>query len=155
MMKRQPESLIYETGAKYDLKMKLLVTIVLAATLVPGFILLATGDYADGWIMLGVSAFDALLFHAVLPRRYHLFTDKLRIVLGRPFAINIRYSTITDVHAGTTSQAFIYWGIRFATSSDNIIEIVRGRGLSMVISPENKTVFLEQLRQLLATAGSR
>ncbi len=154
-MKRQPASLIYETGAKYDLKMKLLVVFVMAVTLIPGFILLATGETDAGWIMLGATAFDALLFHAVLPRRYQLFTDRMRIVLGYPFAVNVRYATIKDAHPGTASQAFIYWGVRFATSSGNIIEVVRRRGLNIVISPENMAVFLEQLRQALADARSR
>ncbi len=49
------------------------------------------------------------------------------------------------------SDRFIYWGLRLATSSSGVIEVVRRKGLSLVISPANAGTFLEQLNQALGT----
>ena len=53
------------------------------------------------------------------------------------------------------SKAFVYWGIRFATSSKGVVEIVRKKGLNLVISPRNDDMFLEQLNQALQSQSSQ
>lgn len=99
--------------------------------------------------MFGITVFDALLFNAVIPRRFQIFQDRVRVVLGRPFVFNIPFSTIREVRSVSGSKAFAYWGLRFATSSKAVVEIVRHKGLNVVISPANKNMFLEQLTQAL------
>jgi len=98
-------------------------------------------------VLLGVTLFDGLLFHAVIPRRFQLFEDRLRIVLGSPFAFNVPYGVIREVRPAPSDEAFVYWGLRFATSTKNLIEIIRSEGLNMVISAGDKDMFLEQLEQ--------
>ena len=46
-------------------------------------------------------------------------------------------------------KAFAYSGIRFATSSKRVIEIVRKKGMNLVISPRNADIFLDQINQAL------
>ena len=99
--------------------------------------------------MFAVTVFDALIFHAVLPRRYQIFQDRLRIILGHPFAFNIPFSTIREARSTSGLKAFAYWGLRFATSSKGVVEIVRHQGWNVVISPANEGLFLEQLNQAL------
>lgn len=103
--------------------------------------------------MFGVTVFDALLFKAVLPKRFQIFQDRLKIILGWPFAFNIPFSDIQEVRPGSPSQTFIYWGSRLVTSKQGIVEIVHRHGLSLVISPANTDMFLEQLNQALGAVS--
>ena len=73
----------------------------------------------------------------------------LGIVLGRPLAVNIPLATIKEARPAPGSKAFAYWGVRFATSLKNVVEIVRHRGLNFVISPSNRDLFLERLAEAL------
>ena len=143
-----PPCLVYEDIPLYDLWLKLILGSTLALTLILGIVLLPVDSLA-AWLMFGITVFDALLFHAVLPRRYQIFQNQVRIVLGRPFAFNIPFSTITEVRSASGVKAFAYWGLRWATSSSSVVEIVRHKGWNVVISPANREAFLEQLNQAL------
>jgi len=141
---------IYEDKPRYDFWLKLLLGGVLVLTLVLGVVLLSQNMKA-ALIMFGVTLFDALLFKAILPQRFQIFENTMRIVLGGPFAINIPLANIKYVRSGSGSKAFVYWGLRFATSSRGVVEIARKKGLNLVISPTHDNMFLEQLNQALTT----
>ncbi len=147
--------LIYEDIPQYDSWLKWIIGGTLALTLVLGIVLLPI-DLAGALAMFGVTVFDALLFNAILPRRYQIYQDRLRIVLGKPFAVSISFATIKEVRSAAGSTTFIYWGIRFATSAKSVVEIIRSKGLNIVISPADRDAFLEQLTQgLRATSNSK
>jgi len=143
------ENLVYEDTPRYDFWLKSILGGVLALTLILGVILLSE-DIGAALAMFGVTLFDALLFKAILPRRYQIFQDRVRIVLGGPLAINIPFSNIRTVRTVSARKVFVYWGNRFATSTHSIVEIVRKKGLGFVISPANRDMFLEQLDQALS-----
>jgi len=145
-------TMVYEDTPRYDSWLKLLLGSVLALTLILGFVLLPT-DIGAAWVMFAVTLFDALLFKAILPRRYQIFQDRARIVLGGPFALNILLSDISEARLAPGGRAFIYWGIRFATSSSGVVEIVRKKGMNVVISPANADMFLEQLNRALKASS--
>jgi hypothetical protein len=145
--------LVYEDTPRYDLWLKLILGSVLALTLILGFVLLPT-DIVAACVMLGVTLFDALLFRAILPRRFQIFQDRVKIVLGGPLALSIPLSDISEVRSASASKVFVYWGHRFATSTRGIVEVVRKKGLSLVISPANADTFLEQLNQALGGASN-
>ena len=147
------EKLVYEDTPRYDFWLKSILGGVLALTLILGVILLSE-DIGAALVMFGVTLFDALLFKAILPRRYQIFQDRVRIVLGGPFALNIPLSNIRQARQASSSKAFAYWGLRFATSTHYVVEIVRKKGLSLVISPASGDMFLEQLNQSLKAASN-
>ena len=147
------ENLVYEDTPRYDFWLKSILGGVLALTLILGVILLSE-DIGAALAMFGVTLFDALLFKAILPRRYQIFQDRVRIVLGGPFALNIPLSNIRQARQASSSKAFAYWGFRFATSTHYVVEIVRKKGLSLVISPASGDMFLEQLNQALKAASN-
>ncbi|MFC1940578.1 PH domain-containing protein [Chloroflexota bacterium] len=147
------EELIYEDIPRYDFWLKLVLGGVLALTFIAGVALLSQ-DLTGAWVMFGVTLFDALLFKAILPRRFQIFRGRLKIVLGGPFAINIPFYNIREARSVSSRKVFIYWGIRFATSTINVVEIVRKKGLSLVISPTNVDRFLEQLNEALGVTSS-
>ena len=141
-------NLIYEDKPRYDLWLKLILAGPLATTFILGVVFFP-GKQQAALVMFAVTLFDALLFHAVMPRRFQIFQDKLKIFLGRPFVLNIPLSTIREVQSVSGSKVFAYGGIRLATSTHYIVEIVRRKGLSLIISPAKADVFLEQLKQAI------
>ena len=143
--------LVYEDTPRYDFWLKFILVGVLVLTFIPGVILLSE-ETVGALILLGATLFDALLFKAILPQRFQIFEDRLKIVLGGPFAINIPFSDIREARLASGSKAFVYWGIRFATSLRYVVEIVRNEGLNLVISPASGDIFLEQLNQALEAA---
>ncbi len=145
--------IVYEDTPKYDSWLKLVLGGILALMFIAGVVLIYQ-DITGALVMFGAALFDAPLFKAILPQRFQIFQDRLRIVLGGPFALNIPFSNIREVRAASASKAFAYWGIRFATSTRNIVEIIPKRGLSLVISPTHVDIFLEQLNQSLSTTPS-
>ena len=140
--------LLHEDAAEYDSWLKLILGGTLSFTLLLGVYLLYV-DRTGALVCFGVTVFDALLFYAILPQRYQIWTDRVRIALGRPFSINLPLSTISEARPASGIKAFAYLGARFATSSKTVVEIVRHRGWNFVISPSNRELFLERLAEAL------
>jgi hypothetical protein len=146
--------LLYEDEPRTDIWLKLMLTGIQAMFLVLGIVLLFR-DTEVAFIMFGVTIFDAVLFRLVMPRKYQVYSDKMRIVLGGPFAWNIPFSTIKEVRPSSGASTFAYNGVRFATSSRDVVEIRRSKGCSVVISPSNKDVFLEQVHRAMRMQAAR
>ncbi len=136
--------LLYEDKPKYDIWIKVLLGGVVALTLILGLVQISVNG-REALTVFGVVLFEIILFRMILPRRFQILSDKLRIVLGGPLAINIPLSDIEEVRARTGIKAFVYFGVRFATSSGHTVEIIRKKGLNMVISPTNDDEFIKQL----------
>ena len=147
------KELVYEDTPRYDFWLKLMLGSILALTLILGIVLLAT-DTVAACAMFGVTLFDGLLFKAILPRRFQILQDRVKIVLGGPLVVNIPLLDISEARRAPGSKVFIYWGSRFATSTQSIVEIVRKKGLSVVISPVDADTFLEQLNQALGVTSN-
>jgi len=139
--------LLYEDIPKYDLWLKSILGGVLALTFILGVILISD-DAGVALAMFGVTLFDALLFKAILPRRFQIFEDRVRILLGWHLAINIPFSNIVDARSASGRKVFAYWGSRFATSTRFVVEIVTKKGLNIIISPSKGDIFLEQLNHI-------
>ncbi|MFC1958864.1 PH domain-containing protein [Chloroflexota bacterium] len=138
--------LFYEDKPKYDVWIKVLLVGVVALTFILGIVQISV-DTKEALTVFGTVLFEIILFRMILPRRFQILSDKLRIVLGGPFAINIPLSDIEEVRSRTGIKAFVYFGVRFATSSSHTVEIIRKKGLNMVISPTNDDEFIKQLNQ--------
>ncbi len=143
--------LLHEEKAGYDLWPMAVLVLALAATLVPAVVLLFY-EVAGAIFLFGTTAFDALLFHLVLPRRYQVFHTRLRIVLGWPLHWDIPLSTIREARPARPVNTWIYDGIRFATSSKTTVEITREKGLDVIVSPRDRQRFLERLGEALRAA---
>jgi hypothetical protein len=149
---KSPAFLLYEDAPRTDIWLKLMLTGIPAIFLVVGIVLLFQ-DTEGAFTMFGVTIFYAVLFRLVMPQKYLVYSDKVRIVLGGPFAWNIPFATIREVRPASRVSAFAYNGIRFVTSSRGVVEISRSKGCNVVISPSNKDVFLEQVRGAMKSAG--
>ncbi|MFC1954742.1 PH domain-containing protein [Chloroflexota bacterium] len=143
--------LIYEDKPKYDLWIIILLCGIVAYTFIIGVIQISVND-REALTVFGAVLFEVILFWLIFPRRFQILSDRLRIVLGGPLAVNIPLSDISDVKSRTGIKAFIFGGIRFATSASHTVEIIRHKGLNMVISPTNDDEFIKQLNQACNTA---
>jgi hypothetical protein len=142
-------TLIFEDTPKYDLWLILLLSGLLAFTLILGIVFVSE-EFEAAMVLFGVTLFDALVFAAILPRRFQIFEDRLTVLLGGPLAIHIPLSNIAEAKQVSARKVFAYWGSRFATSTHHIVEIVRHKGLNLVISPTNADLFLEQLNRVIS-----
>ena len=96
---------------------------------------------------------------AILPQRYEIWPDRMRIVFpwGR---WDLPFDTIDTAQPGKGWEAYAYTGLRFATSPGQSI-VVRRRGSNLftrphvVISPVDRTVFLRELDKAMGTQASR
>ena len=132
---------LYETRPRFDALYKWIIGGTLGITLIPGLFLLSSDSETALWL-LGLTAFDALLFRAVFPRGFRLYPDRLVILLGGPLKINLSLANIGEVKAVPAGQSGVNWGLQFATATSTTVEIVRRRGLNMVISPEDRDAFI-------------
>ena len=149
---RSPAFLLYEDTPRTDTWLKLMLGGILIILLALGIGLLFE-ETEDAFVIFGVTIFDALSFRLVMPQRYQVYSDKVRIVLGWPLAWNIPFTTIKEVRSASGAKAFAYNGVRFATSSKGIVEIIRSKGCNAVISLSNKEIFLEQVSRAMKAAS--
>jgi hypothetical protein len=139
---------IHEENAEYNAWMRLIL-IIPAGLFIGAVISIYYQELEALWVLLGDAIFISLLFYFIFPRKFQIYNDKLRIVLGNPFSINIPFSSIKVVRHSEGYKAYTYSGVRFATSSRYLIEILRRKGLNYVISPQHGEMFLHQLDQAI------
>lgn len=145
---------IYEDSPKYDLWVKMLLGLVPVVLLVLGLLIslgvLPTETEAEARrapiILFACIAFVLLLYWTILPRRYQIMEDKLKIVLGGLFSFSIYFD---DIDIAREAKGFIHIGVGFATSV-NRLEIVRRKGMRVVISPRNQDLFVQNLNKALS-----
>jgi hypothetical protein len=146
MASTEPAVLVHQARPLYDGWLKVMLAALLLVTLVPGLVLLPIRE-AAAWAMLGTTALDGLLLHAILPRRFLIYSTHLRIVLGWPFVMTIPFRDIVEARPVGGSRAWLYLGLRLATSSHGVIEVTRRHGLDIVFTPEQPEAFLDELNQ--------
>ena len=143
---------IYEEQADYAPWFKLIFLI--PTGLIVGGVIAAFSPEVEASIPLIIEgAFVVLLFYFILPRKYQILQYGLRIVLGKPFHIDISLSTIKEVKQEPGIKTYAYSGVRFATSTKNVVEIIRTKGMNYVISPQNSSIFMEQLNSTVKEAA--
>ncbi|MBL7208863.1 MAG: hypothetical protein ISS52_02070 [Dehalococcoidia bacterium] len=155
-----PDDLICEHTARYDswVILALVGFFILQLVLLLIFAAAAADAAVFIWALAGVVAFYCLLCALVMPRRYQIYRDRLRIVFGRPLAWNIPLSTITEARSApgsmVTKNLGPYWhwdykGLNLATSSQSVVEIRREGGWGLLMSPADKDTFLNQLAEAI------
>jgi len=137
---------LYEDRARYDYWLRLILFGIPLILLTIGIILIPE-DRKGAIAMFSGSLFTILLFYLVLPKKYQIFKDKLKIVLGWPLYVGLSLVNISDSQITSGRKVFAYWGIRLATSTKSVVEIIRKRGLNIVISPNNGSLFVDRLNE--------
>lgn len=138
---------VFEDVPAYDSLTKWILGGLIASTFIAGIVLLAF-DVTGAVIMFAATLLDALVIRAVLPKRFEVYEDRLKIVLPAPFSLTIPFRDIIRVREASKDTAWVYWGIRFSTSSNYLVEIERKNGMNVILSPSMEDRFIEQLEQV-------
>jgi hypothetical protein len=145
--------LLYEDKPKYDRWLIYLIIAVPVFTLIAGLAVVKV-DITETCTLLGTTVFISLLFWAIMPRSYQIYADRFTIQLGGPFVVNVSLTSIQKAGKASSYYALAYWGVRFATSTSNVVEIKRNRGMAIIISPSDVDSFLEHLDQAQKSLSS-
>jgi hypothetical protein len=131
------------------------ITIVI---FIAGMSLAATLDFTQDFSearffsILGVTLFLMLLISfAVMPTKYQIFNDRIRIMLGWILHFDIPFNNVENITSATFQDL---WGLNLnfinSYSSDDILRITRKHGAKIHITPWDRTQFLENLNKTLA-----
>lgn len=137
-------TLLHEDKPKYDRWLKVFMIGMPAVFLIAALVFINI-EIDAAWALLGDAAFIILLLWVISPRSYRIYADRLSIKLGGPFAMNVSLKSIQSANKASSYYAMAYWGIRLATSTSNVVEIKRQRGMNIIISPAEPDIFLQRL----------
>ncbi len=138
------DSLVYEDIPLYDKWFRAILGLILIAVLVPALVMI-NSDPETSIGLFGTAVFVVILLWVILPRKYLVLNDRLKIILGMGLSISVALDNIeaARIPKGLTA------GINFITSIRNPVEIVRRKGLNINISPGNRDLFLENMDRAL------
>lgn len=137
----------YQDKPAYGSLLKLIIVIVPAGLLAASIYLWSSGENAGGLALLAESFFISLIFWVVFPRKYQIYEDHLRIVLGGPVAVKIGFDKIETI--GVTSK--LTFSVNFVTKfTKRYVEIAKKRGLSIAITPRDNDLFVENANRALS-----
>jgi hypothetical protein len=148
------ELALYEDSPKYDRWFRLLLGFTPALTLILGLLLYSevlpaeteSEARAGGLALLSTTVFVLLLYWAVFPRKFLVLEDRLKIKFGA-FSLDFSFDTIKEVR---TAKGSTFFGLSSATSFRGVIAIIRKKGMSVSISPNNRDLFLTELNKAMA-----
>jgi len=114
--------------------------------MIGGALLYSSGEKA-GFLTLVAEAFIiGLVLAVIFPRRYQVYEDHVRIVLGGPFSVRIGFDQIETIE--TTGRT--HFTINFATTmAKTYVRIERKSGLSIAITPKSNELFVENANRAL------
>ena len=145
-MKHSRSLLLYQDEPEYGLLLKFIMVTVLGASLIGSLLLWSSGDNVDSIILLAEAFFVGLIFWSVFPRRYQIYEDHIRIILGGSFSVRIRFDNIEAVR---TTNRFVL-SINFVTKfAKYYVEIDKIRGMSVAITPRDNDLFIEHANSAL------
>jgi hypothetical protein len=137
---------------RYDKWLWPVLTLVPLLPLGRASFLVAADEFQLAWLMLGVTGLALLALWSVLPRAFELWPDRIRIILGWPWGLNIPLNKIAEVRPAPGVASLARWGAGFATSFKTPVQIRRTKGMTIVVSPSNPAEFIESVRKALASA---
>ena len=146
-MKYSKSLLLYEDNPAYGLFFKLII-IGMPATFLIVSIFLWLAEETEGSLVLLAEAFIVgLIFWSVFPRKYQIYKDHLRIVLGGPFSVKVSFEQIKAIEA-TNTFAF---SMNFVTRiTKDYILIARKKGMGISITPQDNDSFIENANEAIA-----
>lgn len=138
------DTVIYEDNPRYDVWLKGIMFLPVFFLLI-GLYFLFTAQAESAIGIFATGALMGAIYWAVLPRKYQILDSKIRIVLGGQFSFKVPFDTLET--AGKPEGVNL--GINFATTflSQHIVEIKRKKGMTVNITPNDRDLFLENLKQ--------
>lgn len=143
------EILIFDDQPSYGWALKAILLVPLVVLLAEAIILMPQGFDPVYLVLLATLVFLLVLFWCVLPRRYLIMDDRLRIDLGWPFGFNLFFRNLSEIRRDSGGwRATVNW----VTSLDpsRALRIVPRSGMSIMITPNRRDLFADKLEKALA-----
>ncbi len=139
--------LLYQDEPAYGLLLKLIIVIVPLALLATSIYIFSSGDNSGGLALLVEAFIISFIFWIVFPRRYQVYEDHVRIVLGGPFSVKVGFVKIEAIRV---TSRFIF-SINFVTRlTKSYVEIAKKRGMSIAITPRDNDFFVENANRAMS-----
>ncbi len=140
---------VYEERLKLGLVLKIVIGFVFGVLLIQMTIFAVIGRMEGVYILILTVVFVAALFFAIIPRRYQILEDRLKIICGL-LRITIPFDEIRSLELKPSYHIYgSFQALRFGTGTgEKVIVIRRRRGLSILIQPMDTRRFLSELRKV-------
>jgi len=144
------QKLVYEEKLKIGLSLKVLLMFTFGVIIGLTVWSFHTGETVGAWILSIVLVFTAVLLFAVLPRKYQIFSDKIKVVCGL-LRIDIPFGDVNAVEIRPRSDIYgSLEALRFGTGTgQKCIMIKRKRGMNILIQPRNTERFMEMINSTI------
>lgn len=109
-------------------------------------IVLLPAEPETGFALAGTAVLISIIFWIVLPRKYVVYEDKVKIVLGGPLSVGIPFK---NIRTARIPKGVFTTGVNWVTSFKNELQIVTRRGWNINITPGDRDQFLEHLNKAL------
>jgi hypothetical protein len=134
------KEILHEHKAKYDTWI-LLLLLIPVCILVYITITVAMEEESAGLTTILINIVIIGLLWLIMPRKYIIMDDRLKVVLGTPLFFYIPFSNIKEIK----KPEGITFGINFGTSSSTILSIVLIRGSNINIAPDSRETFMKNM----------
>lgn len=144
------QKVVYEEKLKIGLSLKVLLMFTFGVIIGLTVWSFHTGETIGAWILSIVLVFTAVLLFAVLPRKYQIFSDKIKVVCGL-LRIDIPFGDVNAVEIRPRSDIYgSLEALRFGTGTgQKCIMIKRKRGMNILIQPMNTERFMEMINRTI------
>ena len=109
-------------------------------------IVLLPDDPETGLALAGTAVLIAIIFWIAIPRKYVIYEDRVKIVLGGPLSVGIPFK---NIRTARIPKGMFTTGVNWVTSFKNELQIVTRRGWNINITPADRDLFLEHLNKAL------
>jgi hypothetical protein len=140
--------LVYQDKPRTDFWLKLIFILPPLLMFVFAFIFPGTGSGESLQIFfgaIGITIAMSLFYIFVMPSKYCILNNKMRIEFMGPFKFNIPFDTISAVRDAGWSTVGINLPTNFSKSS--LLEIVRQGRMSVTITPSDKQAFVSSFHK--------
>ncbi len=139
-------SILYEDKAASGWILKLVFLILPAVLIIAGLYLWYSSQDSGNLGLVIVGIIIGLVLWFILPRKYQVFEDHLRIVFVEPIALVARFNQIASIEVTTRTALTVNLVSRIAKA---YVIIVKRKGLSIAITPEHSDLFVENANRAL------
>ena len=139
--------LLYQDTPAYGLLLKLIILVVPVGLLIASIYLWLSGESAGGLVLLVEAFIVGLIFWFVFPRRYQVYEDHVRIVLGGPFSFKVGFAGIEAIRVTSRFTLIVNCATKLTKSC---VEITQKRGLPIAITPSDSDLFVENANRALS-----
>jgi len=136
--------LLNEHKPRYDTWFKAVMAIPVCLPLIAAIALYVSGsnEILETFI---VFVFILAVIWLIMPRKFLVMEDRLRIVIGASISFSICYSNIREIGKPST----LALGVNYITSLKTPVEIVTRKGMNISIAPENRQAFLDDINRAI------